>query len=105
MYKTCLSQDYLEMSKVETSFDSKCNILSELWLNYRNDRGFQDFIVYNDLALPLAFMIAEDIVDDPSDLAKSFIDESFALLMKAASVEDIGFDSLDDILGSIETKD
>lgn len=87
---------------METTFDNKCRILSELWLAHRNNEDFKDFISYNDIALPLAFMIEEGIVDNPHDLAKSFIDESFDLLLKAAGVEDLGFETLDGILDSIE---
>jgi len=87
---------------MDTSFQSKCDILSELWLNYREDKDFQDFIKYNDISLPLAFMIAEGIIENPGELAEGFIDETFNLLLKAAGVSDLGFQTLDDILKDIE---
>lgn len=85
-----------------TAFESKCYILSELWLNYRDNTDFKDFVSYNDIALPLSFMVSESIVDQPSALAKSFIEESFDLLLKAIGIDDLGFETLDDILKSAD---
>jgi len=83
--------------KRETTFDNKCEILSDLWMNHRFDKGFEDFVEYNDLGLPLAFLIAEDLVT-PSDLAKSMLNETFELLLAAMEVDDEGSESLDDLL-------
>jgi hypothetical protein len=49
--------------------------LGELWLKYRSDEEFEDFLDYNDLGLPIAYAIANNIVK-PLDLAKSFVDET-----------------------------
>jgi hypothetical protein len=81
----------------ETSFDIKCEILADLWLNHRSDDGLDDFIEYNDLGLPLAFLVSEDLVT-PSDKAVDMINETFVLLVAALETEDTGFDSLDDLL-------
>lgn len=86
---------------METNFENKCEILSDLWLNYRDDTNFKDFVQYNDIALPLSFMINEHIVEEPTDLATSFIDETFSLLLKAVGVKDLGFQTLDDILNTV----
>ena len=83
---------------METSFDNKCFILSELWLNYRNEVDFQDFIRYNDIGLPLSFMIAEGIVDNPTEAAKSFVTEAFDLFITALGITDTGFETLNDVL-------
>jgi hypothetical protein len=37
-------------------------MLAELWSSYKSDKKFADFFKYNDLGLPLAFMIQEKIV-------------------------------------------
>jgi len=87
---------------MNTSFENKCSILSELWLNYREEKDFQDFVKYNDIALPLSFIIAEGIVDNPGEMAESFIDETFSLLLKAVGIEDLGFETLDGILKKVE---
>jgi hypothetical protein len=83
---------------VTTKFKHKCNILADIWLNYRYDEEFVDFIEYNDLGLPLAYAIAEGIVES-TPLAKTFVEETFDLLLAGLDVEDdTGFKSLEDIL-------
>lgn len=83
---------------MSTEFDAKCNILGQLWMNHRQDPGFSIFVEYNDLGLPLAFMISEGIVDNPNEAAHSFVTEAFDMLLGALKIEDSGFSSLDDML-------
>ena len=86
-----------------TEFDTRCEILADLWMNYRGDEGFESFIEYNDLGLPLAYLISSKIVKPEAELATGFINETFELLMAALELEeDFGFASLDEMLNSIE---
>jgi len=85
-----------------TPFSSRCAILADLWMNYRNDEDFQDFVEYNDLGLPLAYAIANDIVSS-KPLSDQFINETFDLLLASLEVEDEGFESLDNLLDSSGT--
>ena len=80
-----------------TAFNSKCDILAELWLDYRGEADFKDFVEYNDLGLPLAFAISQDIIE-PSPRAEVYIEEAFELLLAALGIEDEDFDTLDDLL-------
>ena len=80
-----------------TTFENKCSILAELWLDYRSEHDFKDFVSYNDLGLPLGFMISENIVT-PNQRAKDMIEETFVLLLATLEVEDVGFDTLDDLM-------
>ena len=81
-----------------TSFESQTQILADLWMDYRGDTDFQDFIEYNDLGLPLAYVIANGIVDS-SPLSKSYIEETFDLLLASLEIEeDTGFETLDELL-------
>jgi hypothetical protein len=80
-----------------TTFENKCVILSDLWLNYRNDDNFEDFIEYNDMGLPLAYALSEGIVKG-TEMSDKFIDETFDLLLRAIGIEDTGFENLDDVL-------
>jgi hypothetical protein len=80
----------------KTSFENKCEILSDLWMNYRFDKKFEDFTDYNDVGLPLSFLISEDLVK-PSLMAKSMVEETFDVLLAALKIEDQGYDSLDDL--------
>jgi hypothetical protein len=80
-----------------TAFKTRCQILAQLWMEYRGDTEFQDFVEYNDLGLPLAYAIAEGIVEK-TDIASNFINEAFEILLSALGVEDTGFESLEDLL-------
>ena len=84
------------MEENKTSFENKCEILSDLWMNYRFDKKFEDFTDYNDVGLPLSFLISEDLVK-PSLMAKSMVEETFDVLLAALKIEDQGYDSLDDL--------
>jgi hypothetical protein len=84
-----------------TPFLTKCEILSDLWLNYKADDEFKDFIEYNDLGLPLAYAIAEGIVE-ATPIATRFVEETFELLLAGLAIEDEGFDNLDEMLGLAE---
>ena len=80
-----------------TDFRGKAEILAELWLDYRDDEEFKDFIEYNDLGLPLAYAIANGIVESNS-IAEGFVEEAFTILLAAIGVQDTGFDNLQDLL-------
>ena len=68
-------------------------------MNYRTDKEFQDFIEYNDLGLPLAYAVSEDITK-LTPLGEQYINESFELLLAALEVkDDTGFEELDELLG------
>jgi hypothetical protein len=79
-----------------TTIETRAEILAELWLNYRDDDDFDDFVSYNDLGLPLAYLISSGIVKT-TEMADKFVNETFDLLLASLEIEDTGFDSLDDI--------
>ena len=82
-----------------THYSNKLSILAELWLNYRGDEEFTDFLEYNDLGLPLAYAIASEIVAS-TPIAQAFVEETFDLFITGLGIEeDTGFDTLDDVLG------
>jgi hypothetical protein len=83
-----------------TSFENKCAILADLWMDYRDDEEFVDFREYNDLGLPIAYAISTNIVSS-KPMAEQFVNETFDLLLAALEIpEDTGFETLDDLLGS-----
>jgi len=81
-----------------TEFTTQTEILSDLWMNYRNEPNFDDFITYNDLGLPLAYAATFDLVK-LSEGGKAMIQETFALLLEALGTEDEGFANIDELLG------
>jgi hypothetical protein len=68
------------MSK--TTFLTKCDILGDLWLFYREDikgnEAWEEFFQYNDVALPLAYMVKEEyaFINEDSD-GTSYINETW----------------------------
>jgi hypothetical protein len=81
-----------------TPIEVRCDILSELWIDYRHQEDFKDFIDYNDLGLPMAFMLAESLVS-ATPQAHTIINETFDLFLASLGIkEDGGYDNLDDIL-------
>jgi hypothetical protein len=85
----------------ETTIDNKCRILAELWLNHREDEQFMDFISYNDLGLPLSYIIVEGVAER-TDKTDPFIEETFELLLDLLEVEDQGFEDLEELLDASE---
>ena len=83
------------------SFENKSTILAELWMNYREDGQIKDFIEYNDLGLPLAYLITNEIVI-PTNQADIYINESYDLLVAALEVEDLEYGSLDEMMDTVE---
>jgi hypothetical protein len=81
-----------------TTFESKCDILAEVFTECKGDVDFYDFFEYNDLGLPLAYLISTEIVKS-TPKAQILVEETFALLLESiGDVEDIGFESLEEIL-------
>ena len=80
-------------------FSNKVSILAELWMNYRDDDQMRDFIEYNDLGLPLAYLLLNDIVV-ANEQSEVYIDETYGLLVAALQVKDKAYESLDEMLDS-----
>jgi hypothetical protein len=80
-----------------TTYSNKTIILADLWLNYRDDENFKEFVQYNDLGLPLAYAIANSIVES-TPMAEQFIEESFDVLLSALGIEDTGFELFDELI-------
>jgi len=88
-----------------TSFEDACSILAELWINHKEEKTFEDFIYYNDLGLPLAFLVDSELVT-PTEIAKKYIEETWNILLKSLDInEDVGFTSLEEIFDHCENKE
>jgi hypothetical protein len=85
-----------------TSAENKLKILSELWMDYREDEAFEDFVEYNDVGLPLAYFIYSEIVP-PTPRADMYLSETFDMLLASLNLEDTvagGFTSLEEMLSN-----
>ena len=82
-----------------TPFSNKLAIIADLWINYRDDEHFKDFIEYNDLGLPLGYLINTELAT-PTDQGEMYITETFDLLCAALEIDlDRNYDSLSEMFG------
>ena len=84
-----------------TEFSSKVLILAELYAKYSEDKGFKEFIEYNDIGLPMSWMMHEGLCM-PSEEGMRFISETFELFVASCGLKDTGFSNLDEMLNHIE---
>lgn len=89
----------MDMNK--TPYSEVCSILGELWMDYKDDEAFADFIAYNDLGLPLAYVVSEGIVSS-TPLAEQYIMESWNILLDSLEVEDTGYADLNELLDAAQ---
>jgi hypothetical protein len=81
-----------------TNFETKCSILSDLWLNYKDNEELEDFVEYNDLGLPLAYLIHTNLVT-PTDEGMPYVDETFDLLVSSLGLDlDTEYESLNQLM-------
>lgn len=80
-----------------TDFSNICDILGELFINYKEDKEFKDFIEFNDLGLPLAYMVREHLAT-PSDDGVRYIMETWEIFLAGLNLKDTGFTDLDSVL-------
>jgi hypothetical protein len=85
-----------------TDFSKKVEILGQFYIQYRDEGEMSDFIEFNDIGLPLAYLAGEGLCEISDDGAK-YIAETWELLLSTIGVEDTGFDSLPELL--LKSKD
>ena len=86
-----------------TDFSSICDILGSLYSNYREDKNFKDFIEFNDLGLPLAYLASENLCE-PSDDGVRYITETWELFLAGLNIKDEGFEDLEQLLEIAEAR-
>jgi hypothetical protein len=69
-----------------TDFSNKIAILADLWINYRDEDQLKDFMQYNDLGLPLSYVVNTELAT-VTDQGKMYIEETFALLCAALELD------------------
>lgn len=87
-----------------TDFSKVCNILSQLYINYKDEEDFEDFIEFNDLGLPLAYLASEGLCE-VSDDGKKYIMETWELFITSLGIQDEGFDDLEEVLTKAQNKE
>ena len=84
-----------------TDFTKVCEILGSLYINYRDDEDLQDFVEFNDLGLPLAYFVAENLCEVSDDGAR-YITETWLLFLAGLNLEDTGWSDLEEVFESAE---
>lgn len=74
-----------------TSFEKKCQILNEVFTENSENEELQEFVKYNDLGLPLSFLISSLGVDF-TDKAVELIDETYESLLTELGIQDVTYD-------------
>jgi len=82
-----------------TDFTRMCEILGSLYANYKQDDDLKDFIEFNDLGLPLAYFVSEDLCQVSDDGAR-YITETWQLFLASMDLQDTGWDSLDQMFAA-----
>lgn len=87
-----------ESGRRPTSFKSKCRIVAQFWMEFRDDEEFAPFFEEHDLGFPLAFAIYEGMVTPEAD-GKNVVRDTFAdILLGFGIKEDTGFKQLSDFV-------
>lgn len=87
---------------MNTPIETQAEILAELWMDYRDEDYFTDFVSYADLGLPLAYLLSNSIVSRTAE-ADKFISDTWETFLGLCGIdEDTGFDTLDEMFVNIE---
>lgn len=81
----------------DTDFETKEEMLSTLYTDYRDEPVFAELLEYNDITLPLSYLMYTGLVA-PEPQAFGFIIEAFEMLLNTLEIEDRGFTTIDEML-------
>jgi hypothetical protein len=79
-----------------TDFSKKVQILGSFYANYGQDPEYKDFVEFNDLGLPLAYLSGEGLCELSAD-GEKFIEETWTHFVKSLGIEDTGFENIDEM--------
>jgi len=87
-----------------TDFSKQVDILGQLHIEYHDDNaGLKDFMEFNDIGLPLAYLASEGLCDI-SDDGRKYVAETWDMFLSTLEVEDTGFSDLDEVLARANKK-
>jgi hypothetical protein len=90
--------------KLQTSFESMCSILAEVWTK-REDVLYEDFFTFNLLGVTLAYSFSEELVDDLSPDAVDLIEEAFDAFLDEHEVDDLGYLTLEEVWREVKNNE
>jgi hypothetical protein len=80
-----------------TPFSIRCEVLGELWTEFRDVEEFQKLFHYGDLAFPMAAASANGWATILPE-GERFVDDVFEMLLEHYGIVDSNFESLDELL-------
>lgn len=87
------------------SFSTQCEILSELWLDHRDEDEFEDFLKTNHLAVALAHMVAQGLAK-VEERGEIYISEAWGQFLEDLNADpNLTYHDLDDLLDNSDTRD
>jgi hypothetical protein len=75
---------------MSTSFLKKCEILAEVHVEAGSNPNLEDFRIVNDVGLPLAYLIAQDLVEPKGDDSLKYIDDTWRMLCESLGIDPNG---------------
>lgn len=81
------------------SFSKKCDLLAEVHVEASWNEELNEFRKYNDVGLPLAYLLSIEMVELKGDEGRVHIEETWQLLCEALEVDnDTEYESIDDMV-------
>jgi hypothetical protein len=78
-------------------FADKTGVLAQLWIDFREDEDFSAFMDYNDIGVPMAYYVAEGLVNGLTTLGEQYVEESIDMMLKLLDITEAEVDELDEI--------
>ncbi len=75
-------------------FADKTGVLAQCWIDFRNDDHFKSFIEYNDLGLPMAYMVAQGLIQELTPVGEEYITETFDMLLEILEITEEDIDAV-----------
>lgn len=88
-------------------FEIECQVLSGLWMDYRSEQVFEEFIEYNDIGLPLAHYVADGLIRKSAlePAAITYISDTYTLLFQMLNLPlSHEYETIDDLLAAAEDR-
>ena len=76
------------------NFEEKAGVIGTLWIEYRRSDEYADFMAYNDLGCPLAYMYTKGLVKELSEQGIAMISETFTMFLELLDVTEEVIDEI-----------
>ena len=84
-----------------TDFSNQIEILGAFYIDYREDSELKDFLEFNDIGLPLAWLCREGLCEINED-GKKYVAESWEMFLIALGIKDEGFENLGEVFAKAD---